>query len=89
MSLSSNAYTVGTATPLLVVTPSNQSQRVTIHNAEHSTSRIAVVGGPNVTVDTGMHIDAESTLQLMLNPKEALYAIAGTEVDLRVIVQTL
>jgi hypothetical protein len=71
----------------LVVGASISVQHVCIHNHEHATSREIFVGGPDVTVENGMHAVATQTVQLQLLPGDELFAITSqTGVNLRVLV---
>jgi hypothetical protein len=71
----------------LVVPASVSVQHVCIHNHEHSTSREIFIGGPDVTVDNGMHAVVTQTGQVQLLPGDELFAItAQNDVNLRILV---
>lgn len=66
--------TVGTV-PSLIDGTHNSDFRLTIHNAD-STQQV-LVGGPDVTVDTGLGIEKLETLQFHMSPLTRLYAISA------------
>lgn len=70
----SNGWTsVGlTATPIDGV--HNQPSRITIHNNDNSTN--IYLGGPNVTITSGLLLLKEQSYQFTLNPLEQLYAVS-------------
>ena len=71
----------------LVVGASVSVQHVCIHNHEHNQNHEIFVGGPDVTVDNGMHAVATQTGQVQLLPGDELFAItAQNNVNLRVLV---
>jgi hypothetical protein len=71
----------------LVVGASVSVQHVCIHNHEHATSKEIFIGGPDVTVENGMHAVATQTGQIQLLPGDELFAITTqNNVNLRVLV---
>jgi len=70
----------------LVVGASVGVQHVCIHNHEHSQNREIFIGGPDVTLENGMHAVATQTGTVQLLPGDELYAIADTGCNLRVLV---
>jgi hypothetical protein len=70
----------------LVVGASVGVQHVCIHNHEHSQNREIFIGGPDVTLENGMHAVATQTGTVQLLPGDELYAIANTGCNLRVLV---
>ena len=70
----SNGWTsVGlTATPIDGV--HNQPSRITIHNNDNTTN--VYLGGPNVTITSGLLLLKEQSYQFTLNPLEQLYAVS-------------
>ena len=83
MTLTGAQFTLGTATAVQIAASHHNPQRVTVHNQEHAESKFIYLGGANVTALTGMHVDPEQTVSLILNPGEALYAL-GSHADLEV-----
>jgi hypothetical protein len=70
----------------LVVPPSTGVQHVCIHNHEHSQNREIFIGGPDVTLENGMHAVATATGTVQLLPMDELYAIANQDCNLRILV---
>jgi hypothetical protein len=71
----------------LVVGASNSVQHVCVHNHEHSQNKEIFIGGPDVTVDNGMHAVATQTGVVQLMPGDELYAITSqTGCNLRILV---
>lgn len=65
--------TVGTvATPIDGV--HNQSMRLIIHNNDNATN--VFLGGPDVTITSGLLLLKEQSYQITLNPLEQLYAVS-------------
>jgi hypothetical protein len=73
MSISQNAYTVGTAL-VEVVAPDIQPVRATLHNLENTANRLIYVGGATLVAGQSVHVDATDILQITLDPGDALYA---------------
>jgi hypothetical protein len=71
-------YTVGTAA-VQIVAPDRMPQHVCIHNHEHSQNSNVFVGGPDVTINNGIHAQATLTSQLTIGPGDSLYAVADVE----------
>ena len=71
-----------------VVAPDIMPQRVTLHNTETVASRQIWIGGATLVQGQSIHINSSVTLQLTLDPGDALYAVttSGTY-SLGVIVQ--
>jgi hypothetical protein len=71
----------------LVVGASTSVQHVCVHNHEHSQNKEIFIGGPDVTVDNGMHAVATQTGVVQLMPGDELYAITSqTGSNLRILV---
>ena len=88
MTLTSTQFTLGTVTIVQIAANHQNPQRVTVHNQENQSSRFAYVGGADVSSANGIHLDKAETIQLTLNPGEALYAIAShQDVEVAVIRQ--
>ena len=88
MALTSTKITVGTAA-VQIVTGSINPQYVTLHNMEKASNEFIHIGPTNaVTTTNSIHIDPAETMQLTLLPSEELFAIAGKNLPLGVIVQT-
>lgn len=75
MAISNALITLGTA-PVQVVAPNNTPQRVTLHNQTKSNNHYVFIGNESVGTANAPHIDPGETLQLTLNPLEALYAVS-------------
>lgn len=86
MPITQNHYTVGTAR-IQIVGPDVMSQHVCIHNHEHSSNSEIFIGGPDVTINNGIHAQPTLTSQIEIGPGDSLWAIADTEgVELHVLV---
>jgi hypothetical protein len=70
----------------LVVPPSTSVQHVCIHNHEHNQNHEIFIGGPDVTLENGMHAVATATGKVQLLPMDELYAIANQDCNLRILV---
>lgn len=71
--ISNGWTTVGlTATPIDGV--HNQPMRITIHNNDNSTG--IYLGGPEVTITSGLLLLKEQSYQFTLNPLEQIYAVS-------------
>jgi hypothetical protein len=80
-------FTLAANVRTLIVGASFGVQHVTIHNHEHSQNREIFVGGPDVTIENGMHAAATQTNTVQLLPSDELYAISGDNgVNIRVLV---
>jgi hypothetical protein len=71
--ISSGQVTVGTVATLIDGT-STSDFRLTIHNMNNDDG--IYIGGPNVTIATGMQLLKLETLQLDMSPSSELYAVA-------------
>jgi hypothetical protein len=72
--ISSGQLTVGTAATLVDGT-STSDFRLTIHNMNNDDG--IFIGGPNVTIATGMQLLKLETIQLQMTPMSELYAVAN------------
>jgi hypothetical protein len=71
----------------LVVGASVSVQHVCIHNHQHNENKEIFIGGPDVTVDNGMHAVATATGIVQLMPGDELYAITSQNgCNLRILV---
>ena len=86
MTVKTYGYNLVANVRTLVVPPSTGVQHVCIHNHEHSQNREVFIGGPNVTLDNGMHAVATQTSVIQLLPMDELYAIANQDCNLRILV---
>jgi hypothetical protein len=77
MPIYTSQHTLGTATPTLIAGAHYMAQDVTVHNMSKSSNQYIYVGGPDVTIANGVHIDPAGTLQLKLQPGDALYAVSA------------
>lgn len=78
MPISTQQFTIGTATPTLIVARDVMSQEVLIHNHEHSANSVIYIGNSSVGTATGLHARATETLKLTVGPNDELYAISNT-----------
>jgi hypothetical protein len=76
MALTTNQYSVD-GTAVLLVSDSPSGVRVMLHNTDQG-APVYINGQSTVTTVTGFRIDAKQVVQLVLNPSEQLWAIAGT-----------
>ena len=76
MPIHTSQHTLGTATPVLIAGAHYMAQDVTIHNMTKSSNEYVYVGGPNVSIANGVHIDPGGTLQLKVQAGDALYAVS-------------
>jgi hypothetical protein len=60
-----------------IVNADRQQQIAVIHNGDTATSKIIYVGNSGVTIDNGLHIDANNTITLPLDPGSDLWAVGG------------
>jgi hypothetical protein len=65
--------TIGT-TASLVDGTSNSDFRLTIHNADNTAK--VYVGGPDVTINSGLGIEKLTTMQLEMYASQELYAVS-------------
>jgi hypothetical protein len=86
MAVKTYGYNLVANVRVLVVPPSTGVQHVCIHNHEHSQNREIFLGGPDVTLDNGMHAVATQTSVIQLLPMDELYAIADSNCNLRILV---
>lgn len=78
-------FVIGTAATK-VVRESPAAQKASFHNHEHSNKDI-YIGGPGVTILTGLHIPDTLTLHLDVPAGEQVWAISDTaDNDLHVLV---
>lgn len=76
MPIYTSQHTLGTATPVQIAGSHYMAQDVTVHNMTKSSNEYVYVGGPDVTIENGMHIDPGGTLQLKIQPGDGLYAVS-------------
>lgn len=74
--ITSGQTTVGTATPVQIDGSSVNPIFLTVHNNDNT--KVLFLGGANVTVNNGMALLKEETIQFKLNPGEALYAVSSS-----------
>lgn len=70
-------FTLGLGTATRIVAPNVEPQHVWIHEADHSESTEAYLGNSSVTANTGLHLHAAATIEMVVNPNDSLYAISG------------
>ena len=77
-----------TGTAQLVVPPSNNPQRITMHNMSKSINNYSPYGAVGCTTSNSPHIDPGETLKLDLMPGESLFALSDpTGLDLGILIQ--
>jgi hypothetical protein len=74
MAISSGVITVGTV-PSIIDGTFNSNFRLIIHNNDNTDA--VYLGGPDVSVASGLKLDKGIILQLEMNPLESVYAISG------------
>jgi hypothetical protein len=74
MPITSGQVTVGTVATLVDGT-STSDFRLTIHNMNNDDG--IFIGGPGVTITTGMQLVKLETMQLQMSPMSELYAVAN------------
>lgn len=89
MPIYSSQYTLGTATPVLIVKSHYMAQDVTIHNQSKSSNQYVYIGGATVSEANSIHLDPGETLQLKVQAGDVLYGISNVD-DLKVgVIQSL
>lgn len=76
MAITSGHTTVGTAAVAIDGRSANPS-RITIHNNDNTTG--IYLGGPAVSISTGLLLLKEQSYQIELEPLEQLYAVSEKE----------
>ena len=72
--ISSGQITIGTA-PTLIDGLEVNPFRLHIHNQDNTDA--VYLGASNVTTSTGLKLIKEDSIELIINPLEALYAVAS------------
>jgi hypothetical protein len=72
--ISSGQVTIGTA-PTLIDGLEVNPFRLHIHNQDNTDA--VYLGASNVTTSTGLKLIKEDSIELIINPLEALYAVAS------------
>lgn len=73
--ISSGQVTIGTAVPVQIDGSSANPTYLTVQNNDNT--KTLYLGGADVSTTNGLAMLKEETLQLRLNPGEALYAISS------------
>lgn len=77
-----------TGTAQVVVAPSNNPQRVTMHNMTKSNNNYIHYGAAGCTILNAPHIDPGETIKFDLMPGEALFALSDPSgLDLGILIQ--
>jgi hypothetical protein len=79
MPIYTSQHTLGTATAVQIAGSHYMAQDVTVHNMTKSSNEYVYVGGPDVTIGNGIHIDPGGTLQLKIQPGDGLYAVSDPD----------
>lgn len=74
MAVSSGQLTVGTVATIVDGTY-NSNFRLVVHNNDNTDA--VYLGGPDVTITTGLALQKEQTIQLQMNPLESIYVVSG------------
>lgn len=75
MTISSGQVTVGTVATYITGADPNPAY-VHIHNADNT--KTVFLGGPGVTITTGLNLLKEDSFEIFLHPGRALYAVIQT-----------
>lgn len=78
MPLTTNHYTLGTATATKICSADAMPQTIWVHNAEHAQADEVFIGNASVSTATGMHIHSDETLKIDIDPGTDLWAISDT-----------
>jgi len=73
MAITSGQLTVGTS-PTLIDGLEVNPFRIHIHNPDNTTN--IYLGNENVTTSTGLELLSKDSIELVINPLEALYAVS-------------
>ena len=73
MAITSGVITVGTV-PSIIDGTYNSNFRLIVHNNDNTDA--IFLGGPDVTIATGLRVLKEESIQLEMNPLESVYAIS-------------
>jgi hypothetical protein len=90
MPIVSARYTLSNTTPTKVVAGSTQPQIVQLHNGNKSNNHFVIIGGNNVTISNGYHLDSAESIQIPISSGDDLYAVsdpAGTELHVLAVTQ--
>jgi len=78
MAFFSDVFTVGTATAVQIVPPSNVPQHVTIHNQQKQANHYIYIGGSaGISSTNAAHLDNAETRQFVIPPGDEMFALAG------------
>ena len=69
-------YTLTLGTAIEIVGADVMPHDVILHNMTKSSNEYIYVGGPDVSVGNGLHIDPGGTLQLTLQPNDTMWAVS-------------
>jgi hypothetical protein len=73
MAITSGVITVGTV-PSIIDGTFNSNFRLLVHNNDNTDT--IFLGGPDVTITTGLQLLKQETIQLEMNPLESVFAIS-------------
>ena len=76
MTLVHRHVTVGTAV-VEIVGADNMPHEVHIHNNNLDAAHILFLGGPDVTISNGLHVDGKQSVTLTLRPNDRLFAVSN------------
>lgn len=85
MPISTDNYTVGTASAIKIVPFDSMEQNVLIHNNNTSEASIYIGGASDVSSTDGTILVAEERISIDLGPGDEIFAIGSTDgIDVRV-----
>ena len=84
MAFFSDVVTVGTATAVQIVPPSNVPQHVTIHNEQKQSNSLMFLGGSaGMGTATSAHIGDDEARDLVIPPGDVVFCLASSN-DLKI-----
>ena len=80
MAFFSDVFTVGTATAVQIVPPSNVPQHVTIHNQQKQANHYIYIGGSaGISTTNAAHLDHSETRQFVIAPGDVMFALGDAD----------
>lgn len=81
----SSQHTVGTAV-MQISSPDDNPQLVIIHDHDHTSGDDVFIGGPDVTIENGLHLPKTETIQIMVDAGDSVFAVTdGGTVEVHVL----
>jgi hypothetical protein len=78
MALTTAQFTLNAQTATKIIGKDTNPQRCIIHSHEHGNNPEIFIGPLGVTASTGLHIPNGLSQEIILNPNDDLFAIAGS-----------